>query len=135
MNISSASGRESGAVCHWEHDPRCYLLDDVKKGDWVRLGVGTADKDKEKGEECFYLSIRKRPGGEVPASRKPCDFDPYHLYRQRQNEYDERGEYPPEELELYRKMQREDAKEGRVRAPLPPKTPRVIFDDLPKQKD
>jgi hypothetical protein len=123
----------TGAVCHWVSDRGCYLLDDVKKGDWVRLWVGTADK--EKGEECFYLSILKRPGEKVPASRKPSDCGPYHLYRQRQNEYDERGEYPPEELELYLKMRLEDAKEGRVRAPLPPKTPRVTFDDFPKQKD
>ena len=70
----------TGAVCHWLTDSECYLLDDVRKGDEVVLGVGTVEK--EVGEECFYLTIRKRPGGVIPASRKPREHKPYHLERQ-----------------------------------------------------
>jgi hypothetical protein len=67
----------TGAVCHWEDDPDCYLLPDVRKGDEVRLTVGTVDKDV--GMECFCITIRKRPGGEVPPSRKPEGDEPWHV--------------------------------------------------------
>lgn len=71
---------DTGAVCHWETESGCYLLDDVKKGDIVVLRVGTVDK--EKGPECFTVTIRERPGGVVPASRKPSYPKPYHVERQ-----------------------------------------------------
>ncbi len=83
---------DTGAVCHWQFDSHCYLLDDVKKGDVVVLSVGTVDKDK--GPECFWLRIRERPGGVVPASRKPSFPKAYHLEQQKEIE-DARNGIPP----------------------------------------
>lgn len=89
---------DTGAVCHWQFDSQCYLLDDVKKGDVVVLSVGTVDK--EKGPECFWLSIRERPGGVVPPSRKPSFPKAYHLEQQKEIEDSRNGipkkEKPPE---------------------------------------
>jgi hypothetical protein len=86
----------SGAVCHWVTDSECYLLDDVRAGDEVLLGVGTVDK--ENGTQCFYVSIRKRPDGKIPPSRKPNDLKPYHLTRQRELDHEARGEPLPEDV-------------------------------------
>ena len=86
----------TGAVCHWQRDSTCYLLDDVQKGDVVMVAYGTVDK--EKGPECFYIKIRERPGGAVPCSRKPSDTKPYHLEREYELFYERRGEKTPEEL-------------------------------------
>lgn len=123
----------SGGVCHWETDCDCYLLDDVKKGDEVVVAVGTADK--EKGPECFYVTIRRRPDGVIPPSRKPS-LSPYHKERQRQLDYEDRGEYTPEELRDY-----EEAKEYRTRKglppppPLPERKPRAKPTDEPKKDE
>jgi len=86
----------TGAVCHWETDSTCYLLDDVQKGDFVLVSYGTVDK--EKGPECFYVSIQERPGGVVPPSRKPSDTKPYHLDREYELFYERKGEKTPEAL-------------------------------------
>lgn len=86
----------TGAVCHWLTDSCCYLLDDVKKGDVVIVGVGVVDK--KRGEECFYVSIRKRPGKEVPASRKVSEAAPHHKIQQARNEYEEKGTPIPKHL-------------------------------------
>jgi hypothetical protein len=124
----------SGAVCHWETDTRCYLLDDVRKGDEVVLGVGTADK--EKGEECFYLSIRRRPDGVIPASRKPTVGNPYHTRRQREVEYEDKGEYPPEVLQAHEDKVRFCQERGlTIPPPLPPRTPRAKPTEEPKKDD
>src|SRR5262249_35503361 len=80
----------SGAVCHWETDCWCYLLDDVKKNDNVTIVIGIADK--KVGVECFCLSINKRPGDVVPSSRKPDKTQPYHLKQQQKNERAAGGE-------------------------------------------
>lgn len=85
----------TGAVCHWEHDSTCYLLDDVQKGDVVVVAYGTVDKVK--GPECFYLCIRERPGGVVPPSRKPSDTRPYHLEREYELFFERQGLKTPEE--------------------------------------
>lgn len=71
----------TGAVCHWESESHSYLLPDVQKGDEVLIGVGTVDKGV--GDECFYISIRKRPGGTIPPSRKPSTSKPYHEEQQK----------------------------------------------------
>lgn len=64
----------------------------------VVLSVGTVDKAK--GPECFWLSIRERPGGGVPPSRKPSFPKAYHLERQKEIEDARNGipktEKPPE---------------------------------------
>ena len=103
---------DTGAVCHWLTECNCYLLDDVRKGDMVIVGVGTVDKDK--GAECFYVSIRKRPGGVVPASRKPREVNPYHLDRQAEIDHAEKGTPLPEHLRA------KATPTGRV---VPPATP------------
>lgn len=103
---------DTGAVCHWETDAQCYLLDDVKKGDEVLLGFGTVDK--EKGEECFYVRIRKRPGGVIPPSRKPSELLPYHRDTQAEIDHFEKGTPLPEHL------QPKTTPTGR---PLPPSGP------------
>jgi len=103
---------DTGAVCHWETDSHCYLLDDVQKGDEVMLGVGTVDK--EKGEECFYVRIRKRPGGVIPPSRKPSERLPYHRDTQAEIDHFEKGTPLPEHL------QPKTTSNGR---PLPPSLP------------
>jgi hypothetical protein len=74
----------SGAICHYETDAKCYLLDDVQKGDVVYIIYGTADQ--EKGLECFTMSILERPGGTIPPSRKlsPCRSHQWHIVRQAQ---------------------------------------------------
>jgi hypothetical protein len=113
----------TGAVCHWEHDATCYLLDDVKVGDEVILGIGTVGKGKP---ECFYLSIRWRPEEKVPASRKPSEPNPYHKRQQYQNEYDDRGEHTPEELRTHEEKKQFCEKRGLPPPPpLKPKTPRA----------
>lgn len=115
----------SGAVCHWEGDSHSYLLDDVKVGDEVMLAVGTVDKTK--GVECFFLSIRWRPNAKVPASRNPSEPNPYHKRRQYQNEYDDRGEHTPEELQAH-----EDEKRSNMKRGLPP--PRPLVPKVPRAK-
>lgn len=85
---------DAGAVCHWLWDGECYLLDDVQKGDVVRLGIGTADPAV--GTECFYLSIRERPEGVVPASRKPNWPNPYHVEQQKKLDDAKNGIVRPE---------------------------------------
>jgi hypothetical protein len=122
----------SGGLCHWESDSHCYLLDDVKKGDEVLMGVGTVDK--KRGEECFYVSIRRRPGGEVPESRKPSKVNPYHLSRQREVEYEDRGEYTPERLAAYEMVRAfRESKGLPPPPPLPKLEPRVKPEEKPKK--
>ena len=114
----------SGAVCHWEWDSHCYLLDDLQKGDEVILGVGKADAaDKTRGQECFYMTIRRRPGGEIPPSRKPSKTHPYHVSRQREVDYEDRGEYTPERLKAYELVKSLNEKDG---LPPPPPLPKLM---------
>lgn len=121
----------TGAVCHWETDSRCYLLDDVQKGDEVMLGVGTADE--KKGDECFFLSIQRRPGGVIPASRKPSEPKPYHLRRQRELDYEAKGENTPEDIKDDIEKRKLHAEKGLP--PPPPLQPPVKPMDDPKKKD
>lgn len=124
----------SGAVCHWQSDSSCYLLADVKKGDEVVLAVGTVDKNK--GEECFFLSIRWRAGGKIPPSRKPSEPNPYHERRQREVEYEDKGEYTPEELQSHEDKKRFCAEKGLPPPPdLPPRKPRAKPADEPKKDE
>ncbi len=60
------------------------------------LAVGTVDE--KIGDECFYLKIRERPGGFVPASRKPSDTKPYHLTREYELYYERMKLETPESL-------------------------------------
>lgn len=118
----------TGAVCHWLLDDGCYLLDDVKKGDEVMLGVGTVDK--EKGAECFYVSITKRSGDVVPPSRK-LSSKPYHLSQQRRLDFEAKGEFTPEELKDYAEKQKLYAEKGLP--PPPPLKPPVQPEDTKKK--
>ena len=86
----------SGRVVAWESDGNSYLLEDVKKGDEVGLCVGTVDQDR--GEECFYIRIRKRPDGRVPPPRKLTSVRLYHLDRQAEIDHAEKGTPLPEHL-------------------------------------
>lgn len=86
----------TGRVVVWESDPFCYLLSDVKKGDIVRIRSGTVDP--EKGEELFWVSIRKRPGGRVPPTRKITRSCFYHLDQQAKIDHEEKGTPLPERL-------------------------------------
>ena len=117
----------TGAVCHWVSDAHCYLLDDVRKGDVVILGVGTVDQDK--GAECFYVRIHERPGGAVPPSRKPSDTKPYHLEREYELYYKRQGLETPEEVKTAAEKRRFLAEKG---IPIPPEEPKK---DDPKKKD
>ena len=116
------NGYASGAVCHWETDSRCYLLDDVQRGDVVTLGVGTVDKYV--GVECLYVTIRERPGGVMPPSRKPSDTKPYHIQREYELYYERKGEKTPEELKTAEEKRKFLLEKG-VKLPpageLPPK--------------
>jgi hypothetical protein len=124
----------TGAVCHWESDSLCYLLDDVKKGDEVVLGVGV--EDKMKGSECLYLTIRRRPGGVIPPSRKPDLPKPYHEERQRAVEYEDRGEYTPEELKDHEFVVQFSKEKGLPPPPdLPMRKPRVKAEEKLRKKD
>lgn len=76
----------TGRVVHWESEKNCYLLADVKEGDEVTLGIGTVVED----DECFYIRIRKRSGGEVPPARKAPSGDPYHRKQQDKNNLDDK---------------------------------------------
>jgi hypothetical protein len=87
---------ESGAVCHWENDCNCYLLEDVRKGDVVVLGVGIPEQGAD--TQCFYISIRKRPEGVVPPSRKPSSYPAYHDNQQAEIDHEEKGTPLPEHL-------------------------------------
>ncbi|MCU0702916.1 MAG: hypothetical protein MUF18_02880 [Fimbriiglobus sp.] len=75
----------TGAVCHWQTDCDCYLLDDVKKGDVVIVGVGIPEMGAD--THCFFVSIRERPGGKVPASRKPSEYNLYHIDQEKELAY------------------------------------------------
>lgn len=121
----------TGAICHYEWDSTCYLLDDVQEGDEVMVGYGVVDK--EKGPECFYVSIRQRPGDVVPPSRKPSKTNPYHLSRQRTLDYEARGEYTPEELKAHAEKQKLAAEKGLP--PPPPLPPLKPTADPMKKKD
>jgi hypothetical protein len=112
----------SGAICHWETDSRSYLLDDVKVRDVVVLSVCTVDQ--EKGPECYWVSIRWRPGGVIPPCCVPSKYDPYHERRQREVEYEIKGEYTPEELKRHEEHKVLNAKQGLAPLkPLPPRKP------------
>ncbi|MEO2090891.1 MAG: hypothetical protein ABGY75_15535 [Gemmataceae bacterium] len=107
----------TGAVCHWETDCDCYLLDDVQKGDLVILRVGKVDKVK--GAECFHIRIHERPGGVVPPSRKPSDTNPYHLQREYELFWERQGLKTPEELKTLADKMKFRAERGQL-PPLPP---------------
>lgn len=87
----------TGRVVVWENDSKGYLLEDVKKGDEVTLCVGT--EANEKGVECFWVKITRRPGGVIPASRKPSDVHPYHVEQQAKIDNAEKGTPLPENLQ------------------------------------
>jgi hypothetical protein len=62
----------------------------------------------------------------VPPSRKPSKINPYHERTQRQVEYDEKGEYSPDELKSYQSDIAYNARTGKPPPPpLPPKKPLV----------
>lgn len=121
----------TGAVCHWQTDSNCYLLDDVQKGDEVMVAYGTVDK--EKGPECFYLKIRRRPGGVIPASRKPSEGKEYHVRRQKEVEYEEKGELTPQDIKDYEEKKKLYEKRG-LPTPLPPLPPEKP-EEVTKKKD
>lgn len=120
----------SGGVCHYMGDQNSYLLDDIQKGDIVNALVGTVDK--EKGDECFCLSIRERPGGVIPPSRKPEDEKPYHKQRQRELDYAAKGEYTPERLQEHEERRKLNAEKG---LPPPPPLKPLKLPDAPQKKD
>ena len=86
----------TGRVIAWEGDSRCYLLEDLKKGDWVGVQVGVDSDDR--GLELFTLSIGKRPGGTIPASRKPDKHRPWHYQIPAEHDFVDKGSPLPDDI-------------------------------------
>jgi hypothetical protein len=86
----------TGRVLAWEMESQCFLLEDVKVGDQVIVAVGTEDEGR--GEECFLVSIRRRPGGKIPPSRTQTQLHPYHVQQQAKIDLIEKGTPLPDYL-------------------------------------
>lgn len=84
----------SGRILLYETERWSYLLDDVKVGDELTVGTGKI------GDTTFslYLSIRRRPGGKVPMSRKPSEHEPYHERQQAKIDTEKKPDQTPERL-------------------------------------
>lgn len=88
----------TGRLPIWERsDCRCYMLEDVRKGDEVSVGFGTVVPAD--GEQAFFVMILKRPGGKLPPTRKITLDHPYHTDQQAINDYEEFGTPLPKHLQ------------------------------------
>jgi hypothetical protein len=85
----------SGRIIYWETDATSYLLDDVKVGDEVMVGTGILRDTNF----AMYLSIERRPGGKIPASRNPSERRPHHEWLQARIDFKEKGIPIPEHLQ------------------------------------
>lgn len=84
----------AGKVQSGAPDNYAYRLQDVKKGDVVRIGVLTESEKMY----CAEICIRERPGGNIPASQRPTENKPYHLKRQAQLDEEQKGVSIPQNL-------------------------------------
>ena len=85
----------SGSFNQDAPDAFAYRAKDLEVGDTVVLQILAREN---KVDFCVSLSLRKRPGGQLPPSQKPDAKKPYHAQRNAYAEFEKNGTPVPAHL-------------------------------------